>query len=123
MRVWRDLVTGRTITSEDLRSDVAETDPYEGWSIMIDGSGRKIHIHPTTGEAVYESSSSSTYSRGTRSRKSDDGKKKKLRKSLAHRAVRKVGKWFSGKKKVNKEETTTTAKDSTEKTRGGDDNV
>ena len=45
VRVWRDLVTGRTITSEDLRSDVTETDPYEGWSIMIDGSGRKIHIH------------------------------------------------------------------------------
>ena len=125
VRVWRDLVTGRTITSEDLRSDVTETDPYEGWSIMIDGSGRKIHIHPTTGEAVYESSSSSSSSssRETRSRNRSEGKKKTLRKSLAHRAVRKVGKWFSAKKKVNREETMMTAKDSTENTRGGDDNV
>ena len=36
--------------------------------------------------------------------KEEEGKKKTLRKSLAHRAVRKVGKWFSAKKKVNREE-------------------
>ena len=105
-RIWTDRKTGRRISSEDLIHD-SVADPYDGWETVIDGYGTKIYIHPETGEAIVakkKKDDSAETGRGAGGSGSVVGGATTAprRKSLAHRAVRKVGKWLGVKKSKKK---------------------
>jgi hypothetical protein len=95
-RVWRDKKNKRVLSSAAMRHP-ATANPYAGWSTIIDTYGRVLHVQPETGETVSagpDDHFGGESSEGSGSGGSGHHKGMKPRKSLARRAVRKVGKWI-----------------------------
>ena len=116
-RIYIDTKSGRRISSKDLATQGDNVDPYDGWDTIIDGYGRTIYIHPQTGESVvkkqikkvernkgtgYMNNTSTATPTTTTTTTTTTTINKPRRKSLAHRAVRKVGKWLGVKKSRKK---------------------